>query len=236
MVKRTMNGKRLLILAAFAAFATFAMPAAFAGSSISNQTNITVKWNTLAVGSLVMSVNYSATGASQITAPSILQNLNGGTGGGSCSLNGVGSEAAATVNFGNVTADGVDATNCQYKNAWMAKIITSDPNGYTLGVQALAALPASYQVCAIPNGTWANNMAVTQSAAAAATSVTLAANCPAAPGAGKTNMDSTGNQNLFTSAASTAGTNLGADADLLVPPNGAIVNESVLEQFTLYVN
>jgi hypothetical protein len=235
MVKRTMNGKRLLILAAFAAFATFAMPAAFGASSISNQTNITVKWNTLAVGSLVMETNYSAAGAQGFGAPAILQNLNGGTAG-SCSLTGIGSEAAETVNFGNVTADGVDATNCQYKNAWIAKIITSDPNGYTLGVQALAALPANYQVCAIPNGTWANNMAVTQSVAAAATSVTAAANCPAAPGAGKTNMDSTGNQNLFTSAASTAATSLGADADLLIPPNGAIVNESVLEQFTLYVN
>src|ERR1700679_2817405 len=97
MVKRTMNGKRLLILAAFAAFASFAMPAAFAGTT-SNQVNITVKWNTLAVGTLVINTNYSATGAQQLTAPSILTNVNSGVG--TCSLTGIGSEAAQTVNFG----------------------------------------------------------------------------------------------------------------------------------------
>jgi len=236
MVKRTMNGKRLLILAAFAAFASFAMPAAFAAPSISNQANITVKWNTLAVGSMILATNYSAAGAQGLGAPTILQNQNGGHG--TCTANGNGSEVAETVNFGNVTADGLDFTNCQYKNGFIATITTSDPNGYTLGVAATAALPAGYQICAIPNGVWANNMAVTQSGAAAATSITTAASCPAAPsGSGKTNMDNAGNANLFTSATPpTTTTNLGADVDLVIPNNAAIVSASVTDQFTLLVN
>jgi hypothetical protein len=233
MVKRTMNGKRLLLLAAFAAFASFAMPAAFAGS-LSNTVPITVKWNTQAVGSLILHTNYDATGAQQLTAPSILTNNNGGAG--TCTAAGVGSEAAATVNFGNVSADGTKFTNCQYKNAFIAIITTSDPLGYTLGVSAVA-IPAGYQLCAIPNGAWANNMAVTQSSAVAATSIIATNACPAAPsGVGKTNMDTTGNANLFTGGASTLGTNLGADVNLVIPNNASIVNNSTVENFTLTVN
>ena len=224
MVKRTMNGKRLLILAAFAAVASFAMPAT---AAISNQVNITVKWNTLAVGSLVINTNYSGTGAQQLTAPTILQNLNGGTTG-SCTATGVGSEAAQTVNFGNVTADGTKFTNCQYKNGFIATIITSDPAGYTLGYAATAGFPAGYGLCAIHNGAWANNMAVTQSAAVAATSIVAAPACSAGD-----RMDPVGTPSAFTVAAPTAGTNLGADVDLVIPNNATITNASVTEQFTL---
>lgn len=223
-----MNGKRLLILAAFAAFASFAMPAAFAATT-SNQVNITVKWNTLAVGTLVINTNYSGTGAQQLTAPTILTNVNGGVG--TCSAAGNGSEVAQTVNFGNVTADGTHFTNCQYKNGFIATITTSDPNGYTLGFVATAAIPAGYGLCAIHNGTWANNMAVTPSVAATATSITAAPACSAGD-----RMDSTGSPAAFTTAASTAGTNLGADVNLVVPNNASIVAGNVTEQFTLTLN
>jgi hypothetical protein len=227
MVKRTMNGKRLLILAAFAAFASFAMPAAFAGTT-SNQSNITVKWNTLAVGSLVINTNYSATGAQQLTAPTILTNVNGGLG--TCSAAGVGSEAAQTVNFGNVTADGTHFTNCQYKNGFNATVITSDPAGYTVGYAALT-FPAGYGLCAIHNGTWANGGAVVPSAAATATSITAAPACSTGD-----RMDTTGTANAFTAAASTTGTNLGADVNLVIPNSASIVNETLSEQFTLTLN
>jgi hypothetical protein len=227
MVKRTMNGKRLLILAAFAAFASFAMPAAFAGTT-SNQSNITVKWNTLAVGSLAIATNYNATGVQQVTAPTILQTTNGGVG--TCSTNGVGSEAAQTVNFGNVTADGTHFTNCQYKNAFNAVVITSDPAGYTVGYAA-TTFPAGYGLCAIHNGAWANNGVVIQSAAATATSITAAPACSTGD-----RMDTTGTANAFTAAASTVGTNLGGDIDLVIPNSATIVNESLFEQFTLTLN
>jgi hypothetical protein len=228
MVKRTMNGKRLLILAAFAAFASFAMPAAFAGTT-SNQVNITVKWNTLAVGTLVINTNYSATGAQQLTAPAILTNTN--TGVGTCTATGNGSEVAQTVNFGSVTADGTHFTDCQYKNGFIATITTSDPNGYVLGYAATAAIPAGYGLCAIHNGAWANNMAVTQSAAVAATSIVAAPACSTGD-----RMDATGTASAFSTAASTAGTNLGADVSLVIPNNASIVTASVIEQFTLTLN
>ena len=124
MVKRTMNGKRLLILAAFAAFASFAMPAAFA-SSLSNTVPITIKWNTQAVGSMIVNTNYSAAGAQGLGAPTIFTNTN--TGAGTCTAAGGGPESAATVNFGNVGADGTKFTDCLYKNSFIATISTSDP-------------------------------------------------------------------------------------------------------------
>jgi hypothetical protein len=224
-----MNGKRLLILAAFAAFATIAMPSAFAGVT-SNQVNITVKWNTQAVGSLIINTNYSATGAQQLTAPSILTNANTGTG--TCTANGAGSEVAQTDNFGNVTADGTKFTNCQYKNAWIATLSTSDPNGYTLGFAATAGFPATYQLCAIPNGTWANNMAVTQSSASGSATSITSTTCPG----GDFQMNTAGSPSAFTATAATTSTNLGADADLVIPNNAAIGATSATEQFTLTLN
>jgi len=229
MVKRTMNGKRLLILAAFAAFASFAMPAAFAGTT-SNQVNITVKWNTLAVGTLVLTTNYSAAGAQGLGAPSILTNTNGGIG--TCSPTGAGSEVLDTVNFFNVSADGTKFTDCQYKNGFNAAITTSDPNGYTLGYVATAAIPAGYGLCAQHNGAWANLGAVTQSGAVAATSIVAAPACSSGD-----RMDSTGSPAAFTSvAASPTATNLGADVELVIPNNAAIVVGNVTEQFTLTLN
>jgi len=229
MVKRTMNGKRLLILAAFAAFASFAMPAAFAGTT-SNQTNITVKWNTLAVGSLQIFTDYLATGLQGNTVPSILQGQNGG--GGTCSTSGLGvGETTGQINFGNVTADGTHFTNCQYKNGFNAVVITSDPAGWTLGYNATAGFPAGYGLCAIHNGTWANNGLPTQSAAASATAITAAPACSSGD-----RMDTTGTANAFTAAASTTGTNLGADVDLVIPNSATITNAVVTEQFTLTLN
>jgi len=228
MVKRTMNGKRLLILAAFAAFASFAMPAAFAGV-ISNTVPVTIKWNTQAVGTLVINTNYSAAGAQGVGAPTILTNNNSGVG--TCTAAGAGSEAAQTVNFGNVSADGVKFTDCQYKNGFNAIITTSDPNGYTLGYTASAALPAGYGLCALHNGTWANNAAVVQSAAVAATSIVAAPACSSGD-----RMDSTGTPNAFTSVAATVGTNLGADVSLVIPNNASLGAQSVTENFVLTLN
>jgi hypothetical protein len=226
--ERDMNGKRLLILAAFAAIATMIAPAVYAAGTISNQSNITVKWNTQAIGSLILATNYSATGAQGLAAPTIYTNAN--SGGGSCTANGVGSEAAGTVNFGNVSSDVAKYTDCQYKNAAIATITTSDPNGYVLGVASVSGWPASgYQLCALPNGTWANNMAVTQSTASAATSI-VSDTCPASPDFA---IGGTGTASAFTSAAATAGTNLGADYNLVINNAAPIANNSVIVQYTL---
>jgi hypothetical protein len=178
---------------------------------------------------MIVNTNYNAAGAQQLTAPTIITNANAGAG--TCTAAGAGSEAAATVNFGNVSADGVKFTDCLYKNSFVATITTSDPAGYTLGYTASAALPAGYGLCAQHNGVWANNMAVTQSVAVAAPSIVAAPACSSGD-----RMDSTGTANAFTSAAATVGTNLGGDIVLVIPNNATIGAQSVTENFTLTVN
>lgn len=229
--ERTMNGKRLLILAAFAALATLVAPAVYAGT-VSNTSTITVKWNTQAIGSLVLATNYSATGTQQLTAPTILQNTNSGSG--VCPAAGTGSEAAETVNFGTVNSDVTKYTNCQYKNAVIATITSSDPTGYTLGVASTAGWPASgYQLCGIPNGTWANNMAVTQSTATGSATSITSNTCPASP---DFTVGGTGTANAFTATAATSGTNLGADYDLVIDNAAPIGNQAVTVTYTLTLN
>jgi hypothetical protein len=234
-----MNGKRLLLLAAFAAFASIAMPAAFAGS-VSNQANITVKWNTQAVGSMLLNSNYSAAGAQQLTAPSIIQTQNSGVG--TCSTTGAGSEAAATVNFNNVSADTTHWTDCQYRNAAIATVTTSDPNGYTVTTQNVTgALPANYAICALGNGVannaggtaFVNNGAVFQDASGSATSIT-STTCPAVTNGW--NAGSTSAQTVFSNASGTTGTNLGADYVLVIGPNAATGAQSFNIQYTLTLN
>jgi hypothetical protein len=229
MVKRTMNGKRLLILAAFAAFASFAMPAAFA-TSIANQTNITIKWNTQAVGSMALHTNYNASGAFGGATAAVVQNLNGGTTGGGCTL-APAAQSDLTVDFSNVTADGTKFTDCQYKNGFNVDIITSDPGGYTFGYQATAAIPAGYGICAQHNGTWAAGGAVVQSVAATAVSIQAAPAC-----ASGDRMDSTGTPSAFAPTTATAPTNLGADIELVIPNNASVGAASVTELFTLTLN
>jgi hypothetical protein len=224
--ERTMNGKRLLIAAVFAVFATIVAPRVWAAGTISNQANITVKWNTVAVGSMTLNSNYSATGAQQLTAPAIVQTQNSGAG--TCSTNGAGSEAAATVNFGNVTADGAKYTDCQYRNAAVATVTTSDPNGYSVTTQNVSgALPASYALCALGNGAantpgataFANNGAVFQDNTGAATAVT-STTCPTVTNGW--NVGSTTASTLLSPTSATTGTNLGADYVLVIGPNAAI--------------
>ena len=100
MVKRTMNGKRLLLLGAFAAFASFAVPAAYA-NTLSNTGTITVKWNTQAIGSLVLHTNYDpATGLNNAAGNVVLTNNNGGVG--TCAAAG-GGNVDGTVDFGYVS-------------------------------------------------------------------------------------------------------------------------------------
>jgi hypothetical protein len=167
MVKRTMNGKRLLIVAALAAFASFAAPAAYA-ATLSNTVPIQVKWNTQAIGSLVLHTNYvPATGLHSGVAPTILLNADGGAG--SCPATGA-TNVDGTVDFGAVSADIAQTTNCQYINAVNAIITTADPTGYTLGEFATAPLPAGYNICLLQNGTWNNNVALPSAGAGAAQS------------------------------------------------------------------
>jgi len=212
MVKRTMNGKRLLILAAFAAFASFAMPAAFA-NTLSNTVNITVKWNTQALGTLVIHTNYLASSGLNNAAA---QYVGATTGHGSCTATG-GTNVDGTVDFGQISADPTVQTNCQFANAVNAIITTSDPNGYTLAEASSAALPTGYNLCLIKNGSWTNNTALPSNSSilpagtAAAETATCSVGTAFAVGTtalGIVNNTGAGN--------STAGTEIGMDVNLVI--------------------
>lgn len=212
--------KKLIAIAALASLAIPALPTVAATVT----KTVVVKWNTQAVATLAVATNYDATGAQQLTAPSILQTQNGGNG--VCSANGGGSETAADVNFGNVTPDtGSNYTNCLYKNAVNAQVVTSSTNWNLAEKVTTGSVPADTILCAYPNGgaTWplsAATLSATQSARAAAPSITSLA----CPGAGvSVAVDSTGatlaNETNAFSSASPA--NIGQDFDLTLKPLAA---------------
>jgi hypothetical protein len=214
--------KKLLSLAAFAAVVgTTALPAA----AVTVPGNVTVKWNVSVAATLNLNQNYSAAGAAQVSAPSIVS-LAAGMGSGSCTANGAGSEAAGTVNFGNVTPDsGANTIGCQYKNAINAVVTTNSVN-WSMTEALSAALPAGYSLCVAPNGfTWgaAGGAALSATQSAAANAVAPAG---AACGAGTTGLTTTAataltETNAFTGASPA---NVGEDYELLIPPlaaNGA---------------
>lgn len=225
-----MNIKRALTLATCAAFAFLATPAANATSVTSN--NITVKWNTQAIGSIALVGDYNSSGQGGNTGsqtPTVYTATNGGSTG-ACTAAGGGVPANdTTVDFSAVTPDAVDSTDCLYKDAINAKIITSDSAGYT--VAPTATVPANFLLCLLPNGTFANNMAVTTSTRAAAVAgITSAATCTGAPGNGYNLGSAT---TFFTSTGATAATNLGGDVELVIAPNAPSGAQSLTLTYTL---
>jgi hypothetical protein len=233
MVKRTMNGKRLLLLGAFAAFASFAVPAAYA-NTLSNTGTITVKWNTQAIGSLVLHTNYDpTTGLNNPAGNVVLTNNNGGVG--TCAAAG-GGNVDGTVDFGAVSADITHVTNCQFVNAVNAIITTADPAGYQLGEFANAALPAGYNLCVLKNGTWANNQTLPGAGFAGPNAQPLSAACV---GGTQTNFVVTNNATpgtilTFTGAPGpTAKTEIGMDMGLVIGASAAVGAQAPVLSYTL---
>jgi hypothetical protein len=232
--ERTMNVKRILSLATCAAFAILATPAANASTTATG--TITVKWNTQAIGSVTMVTDYNATGQSGFTSstvPTIYTQQNGGTTG-ACTAAGAGVPVnATTADFSNVTPDAVDTTDCLYKNGANALVVTSDTSGYSVAISAVG-IPASALLCLLPNGAYANNGAVTVSARGAGVAgITSAATCTGAPGNG---YNMAGSANLISTAASTAGTNLGGDINLALAANAASGAQSITVTYTMTMN
>lgn len=246
MVKRTMNGKRLLLMAAFGALATVVMPSAYA-ATITN--TITVKWNTQSISTLTVVTNYSNTAGSAVQgngAPTIGSLNNGGTG--TCTATGSGAEANQVANFGNVTPDGTTHyTDCLYLNGANAFVASTDSNGYDLAVAG--ALPPSgaanpYVLCLLSNGgSWANNGVVTVSTRTGGTAPPLdnGANTCATAGTATVGSSQAANKgislvsgSLFNFAAvTTGGTNFGGDIELAVPALATSGAQSVTITYTL---
>jgi hypothetical protein len=233
------NVKKLLSLAAFAAIVGAAsLPA----GAVTQTAPVTVKWNVSVTAALVLNQNYSATGAAQITAPTILPSLNGGTGN-SCSANGVGSEAAATVNFGTITPDSglTKNTDCLYKNAVDAQVTTNSSN-WTLGEYvSSASIPAGATLCAYPNNfasfpvsiAAAGTAPATQSARASYTDNTT---CAAAAATLSTTASSINLVSASAQAFTASPAHIGEDLALLLTPAAATGNQTVTVTYSLVAN
>jgi len=229
--------KRLVAIAALLSLALPALPSAAATVT----KPVTVKWNTQAVATLTVVTNYSAAAAQGLGAPSILANVNGGAG--ACSATGSGSETAADVDFGNVTPDsGANYTDCLYKNAVNAQVVTSSTNWNLAAQVTTGSVPADTQLCAAPNGV-ANfpfngaALPVVQSARGAAPSIVSVAACPAGNLAiNGTSATLATETNAFSSASPA---NIGHDLELVLKPLAAASGGSptqVTVTYTLTAN
>ena len=228
------NVKKLLTIAAAAAIiGATALPA----GAVTQTGNVTVKWNVTVTANLTLNQNYSAAGAAQTTAPSILTSTGpGGTG--TCTAAGVGSEAAGTNNFGNITPDASLSKNvdCLYKNAINAQVTTNSTN-WNLGASS-AALPAGATLCLYPNGytfgTAPAALPATQSARA-----TYADNATCAGAGALTVPTSANSTNMITADATqftASAANIGVDLGLLLTPAAATGAQSVVMTYTLVAN
>ena len=233
MVKRKMKHKKLAALAFAATLAATTIPT-FAATG-----TVTVKWNTQAIATLTLTTQASAA-TTHAASENIYWAGNGSTASGcngttNTAAAGTDTSAAGTINFGNVTPDSVNYTNCLEVNAVNANLATNDTNGYNVTVQATAGAPANFnaaagtELCLLPNGTWANNLAYTASARAAAVAITSTTACPG----GDFQVGSASATTLLATTASTAGTNLPADMELVLGPNVPTGAQSVTVTYTL---
>lgn len=225
-----MKTKQLLASAAFAGLIIGALPV---GAATVTGT-ATVKWNTQAIATLVLNTNYSAAGAQLTSAPSILAHVSGS---GACTATGTGGEVAGTVNFGNVTPDSSTVSDCLYKNAVNAQVVTNSTN-WSLTEQSVAAVPAGFELCALANnsgGTFPFTVAATLPATQTTRVAALSnANTTACVSGSQIN---TTPFNLI-SAESTAFTsgspaNLGEDIDLAIGANAPAGAQTVSVTYTL---
>ncbi len=227
-----MNVKKLVALAALLSLALPALPTM---AATVNGNPVTVKWNTQAVATLTLHSDYTAAGAFGAAAGAIVQGQNGGAG--LCTATDP-TNTDLTLDFGAVTPDtGAAYTNCNYKNAINAQVVTSSTNWNLTATVTTGTVPADTTLCALPNGGAfpfsAATLAVTQTVRAAA--LTLTNTC-------------TGGVK-FTGAAATLATethafgsstpaNIGHDLDLILAPLAASTGayQSVVVTYTLTAN
>jgi hypothetical protein len=228
MVKRTMNGKRLLFLAAIAAFVSAAMPSAHAATT----GNVVVKWNTLATGSLTIATNYKpgvGNGLNNATAGTIVTNANGGTG--TCTGTSP-TNVNGTVDFGNVSADPTHVTNCQFSNAVNVVVGSTDTTGWNVSEQVTAgSFPGGDALCIVENGTWAFNN--NTNPASLGTALSLTSTCT---GAGNFAVLSASPTTIFTPTAgqTTTAASLSHDLNLVLAANATTGNnQTVTITYTL---
>ena len=188
-----------------------------ASAAVTVNGSVTVKWNTAIAATLVLSTNYDATGAQQLTAPSIITQNNGGAG--ACTAAGAGSEGAGVVNFGSITPDFVQSTNCMYKNAVNALVKTNSVS-WTLTQALAAAAVTGSTLCALANDAGnsfpfpaSGALAATQSIAAHTVANIAGTTCPAS---GLTIVNGSNVTAANSTTAYPTGANIGEDYALLL--------------------
>jgi hypothetical protein len=184
-----------------------------------------------------MVADYNGTGVGGHTAsttPTVYTANNGGTG--VCTATGGGVPADdLTADFSSVTPDSANATDCLYKNAVLAKVISSDTSSWNVAVSG--TVPAAQGVlCILANGgaAYSNNEAIaTSGRVAAVAAISTAAQCTSASGfpiiPGGTTL-------LTVAGASTNATYLGGDIELGLLPNAGSGANSVVVTYTLTMN
>ncbi len=233
-----MNLKKFAVLAAVAALTL--TPAVKANAALTG--NVTVKWNTQAVGSLVLVTQYNGApvGSHNTGAETIYSQLN--LGAGACTASDT-EAASGIVNFGNVTPDSTVATDCMEINAVNSQVVTNDTTGWKVSEQATAGIPAgaNFELCSYPNGgtfPFGNvaSLPATASARAAAVTNTSATACASggnpvfASGASAAFTLNTTNTNAFTVATPA---NFGEDYELVLGASAPSGAQSVTVTYTL---
>ncbi len=253
-----MNFKRI---AAFAALATLVCSAVPALSATTQTGTITVKWNTQALAQLNIHTGYTTTFA-HAGAATIVHNYNGGSG--VCTTPDA-SNLDLTVDFGAVSPDFANYTNCLEEGSAIMSVATNSTS-WNLGEAATAGYPVSacsgkpcFTLCAYANNgasagkhgafpvTTANMVAGTVpsgTVAGNAVSNTVGGACAADAGNAGALIDASGTTtNLVngvsggTSAYTTASpAYVGEDIELAVAANAPAGAQSVTETITLTAN
>jgi len=142
-----------------------------------------------------------------------------------------------------VTPDvGINYTDCMYKNAVNAQVVTSSTNWGLTAQVTTGSVPADTELCALPNGfasfpTNAAALPVAQTARAAAPAIVSVAACPAGDLAiNGTSATMATETNAFSSASPA---NIGHDLELVLKPLAAASGGSptqVTVTYTLTAN
>ncbi|TAM60994.1 hypothetical protein EPN52_03945 [bacterium] len=224
--------RKFASVAALMAFSiAFATPT-FAAVTKTGTVNIT--WNTSATASLSVNTNYVSTGLFSATTVNELTTANGGTG--TCTASSP--AVAGTDNFGTISPDFTNPTDCTYQNAVNLQVATNSVNWNV--TEALGANPAGgYLLCALPNpGTSSWPLAATGAAMAATVSTRTSTSVSGGACAAGDALTTTALTVATGTGAYASGSpaNLGEDFELIVPANGATGSQTPVMNITLTAN
>ena len=211
--------------------------------------NVTVKWNTQKSAAITVYTQSSASQTSVTPAAndiywagntSLTSGCNGTIATASAGKDGSGGNGAwvtGTVNFGNVTPDGAQYTNCLETNAVEAYVTTNDGAG-VLTQAAITGTPAGYDtaangslICILPNGTWNAGSPTTWTASARVAAVAMVSTTACSAGTAITAANAT----LLNSTVA-ATQDLNSDMQLNLGPNSTVGSVTATLTYTVTPN